>query len=68
MRFLVTGDKGYIGAVMVPMLLQAGSHVSWGSIATGSSTRRLVSRRREFPARGKTFAISDRQTWTGSMR
>jgi nucleoside-diphosphate-sugar epimerase len=28
MRVLVTGDKGYIGAVMVPMLLQEGHSVS----------------------------------------
>jgi len=28
MRILLTGDKGYIGAVMVPMLLQAGHSVT----------------------------------------
>ena len=67
MRILLTGDKGYIGAVMVPMLVQAG-HSVVGLDATGLSTRRSAPPRSRFPARKKTFATWNRPTWKGWTR
>ena len=66
MNILLTGDKGYIGAVMMPMLLREG-HRSLDSIATGSRGRHLEILRAKRRVNEKIFETSSPQIWLGSM-
>ena len=67
MRILLTGDKGYIGAVMVPMLIQEGHTVTgldsdWFEHSAFSPLRAI------FPAGKKIFAIWKSPTSKASMQ
>ncbi len=70
MKVLVSGHLGYIGTVMVPMLMKAGHEVigcdsDLYERCTYEAGGRIVP---TFPRCARTFATSPQRTWTASTR